>query len=65
MEELHKIVKNKYKEWNEFLNKYNIYFLDNKTESKNTLDEVKKYIDINHPIPPQNHINTQIKFLGQ
>jgi superfamily II DNA or RNA helicase len=56
-----------YNEWLKFINdpKYKKYFvIDNKQEWKNTLNEVKKYIDMNNKRPSVTDKNKDIKRLG-
>jgi superfamily II DNA or RNA helicase len=55
-----------YNEWISFINddKYKEYFLDNKTEWRNKLEEVKKYIEKYKKRPIQKDENIEIKKLG-
>jgi hypothetical protein len=55
-----------YNEWMEFINdeKYIKYFLDNKTDWRYKLEEIKKYIDKNNKRPSCKDINKEVKQLG-
>ena len=61
------IMKNQeiYDVWVEFVNEYEKYFLSNKEIWLNTLKNVKKYIDDNNKLPPQQDKNDDIKFMGK
>jgi len=52
------------KEWKEFIEKYNIYFLSNEDEWNLKLESVKKYIDENKKRPSSKHKNKEISVLG-
>ena len=57
---------NIYNKWSEFINdkKYQIYFEDNDTIWINTLEKVKKYIDVNNKRPSLHNKNKDIHILG-
>jgi superfamily II DNA or RNA helicase len=54
-------IKNK---WEEFIEEYSDYFLDNKKKWNEKLEEVIKYIDINKKRPSANNKDKEIKLLG-
>ena len=53
-----------YNEWTEFLEKYKEYFISNEELWLNTLEELKKYIDLNKKRPSSIDKNKEIKQLG-
>jgi len=52
------------KSWEEFINKYTIYFLSNEEEFNNNLKQVKEYIIQNNKRPSSKDTKTDIKKLG-
>jgi len=50
--------------WENFIEEYKEYFLDNVTLWNNNLEEVKKYININKKRPSLYSKNNNIKVLG-
>ena len=50
--------------WDEFIEKYKEYFLDDNTKWKETLQEICEYIDKNNKIPSQQDEDIEIKKLG-
>ena len=60
------IMKNLYiqKLWEEFIEKYNEYFISNEELWKNIIKKVEKYIDENKKRPSTKYINDSIKKMG-
>ena len=52
-------------QWENFIKKYNKYFVSNEDQWANRLKEVSKYIDENDKRPSQSDKNNDIKQLGQ
>jgi len=52
------------KEWEKFIKEYKEYFLDNESEWKNILFNVKKYININKKRPSNHEKNIDVKQMG-
>ena len=50
--------------WEQFIDKYSDYFLDNDTIWKNNLQLVSEYIDKNHKLPSNSDKNPEIKKIG-
>ncbi len=54
-----------YKKWNEFVEEYNIYFLNNKEKWQFTLNKVKDYIEINECRPRESSNDPNIKKMAK